>query len=218
MAAALAVSAVAGIIAVWGASSLIRNSAGGRTYSDLDTIPHRRVALVLGCSRTLAGGRANLFFNNRIAAAAALFKSGKADYLLVSGDNHVRGYDEATDMKESLVRMGVPAGRIYCDYAGFRTFDSMVRARDVFGLTEITVVSQEFHNLRAIYLASHLGIDAIAYNAPDVALRFGIRTWCRESLARFKTLLDVHVLPAKPRFLGPPISIGEYADTTISVE
>jgi len=91
----------------------------------------------------------NPFSEKRVAAAAELYRSGKIDYLLVSGDNHVRTYDEATDMKEALTQAGVPPEKIYCDFAGFRTLDSVVRAKEVFGETEITIVSQEFHNRRA---------------------------------------------------------------------
>jgi SanA protein len=126
------------------------------------------VALVLGCSPTVGGGYTNPFFATRIQAAAELFRLGKVDYLLVSGDNRRRDYDEPSAMKEALVAAGVPQNRIYCDYAGRRTLDSVVRAGDVFGQGNIIVVSQEFHNQRAIFIAQHRGIDAIGFNAPDV--------------------------------------------------
>lgn len=197
------------LVVVFGARALIRAAAQGRTYSDVSLIPHRRVGVLLGCSRRLANGRTNLFFTRRVTAAATLFKANKIEYIIVSGDNRVAGYDEPTDMKQALVERGVPAERIYCDYAGFRTLDSIVRARAVFGQTAITVVSQEFHNQRAIFIARQEGIDAVGFNAREVTSVGGVRTTLREQLARVKAVLDVHVLGTRPRFLGPRIEIGD---------
>ena len=163
---------------------------------------------MLGCVSRLADGRRNLFFTYRVQAAAELFHAGKVRFLIVSGDNHIRTYDEATDMKDELVRLGVPAERIQCDYAGFRTFDSVVRAKAVFGETELTVISQQFHNERAIFIAQHSGLDLIGFNARDVGTYHGFLTRCREQLARVRTVLDVYVLPTRPHFLGPKIQIG----------
>ena len=194
-----------------GATTLIDWEARGRTYSDVRLIPHRRVGLVLGCVKLLPGGWTNPFFSNRIEAAAALYRARKVDYLLVSGDNHVQSYDETKDMKASLMEAGVPGERIYCDYAGFRTLDSVVRAREVFGQTEITVVSQEFHNRRAIFIARHRGLDAIGFNAADVDARYSFKTRCREQLAKVNTLLDVFPFSRQPKFLGPKVKLGPAA-------
>jgi SanA protein len=101
-----------GLIWIASASLLVKKAARGRTYSDVGAIPARRVGLVLGCSRLLPDGRRNGFFDNRIQAATSLIRAGKVGYLVVSGDNHVRGYDEPEDMKDSLVQAGVPAARI----------------------------------------------------------------------------------------------------------
>ena len=190
------------------AAALVRCAARGRTYQNTAAIPHRRVGLVLGCAKYLSDGRANLFFKNRIHAAARLFRAGKVDYLLVSGDNHIAGYNEPADMKDSLVESGVPAERIYCDFAGFRTLDSVVRAKEIFGQTELTVVSQPFHNQRAIFIARNRGMDAVGFNADEVAGSIGLRTRCREQLARVKTVLDVYLLRTQPKFLGERIRIG----------
>jgi SanA protein len=200
---------LAALLAIAVAARTIHREARGRTYGNLASVPHRRVGLVLGCSKQLSYGRRNLFFETRIRAAAELFRAGKVDYLIVSGDNHAREYDESSDMKDSLIRQGVPAARIYCDYAGFRTLDSVVRAREVFGQTEITIISQEFHNRRAIFIARHRGVDAIGFNAPEVDAYNSFRTRCREQAARVGTLLDVLVLRTQPRFLGPKVAIGE---------
>lgn len=201
--------ALAGLLATVCASAIIGASAHGRTFRSVEAIPHRRVGVVLGCGKRLTAGKENLFFKNRVRAAAALFEAGKVDYLLVSGDNHVASYNESMDMKGSLIRLGVPAERIYCDFAGFRTLDSIVRAREVFGQSRFTVISQEFHNQRAIFIARHRSIDAIGFDADDVAARSGFTAMCREQFARVRTLLDVYLLRTGPRFLGPRITIGE---------
>ncbi len=192
-----------------GSGMLIRSSAEGRLYSDVSLIPFRKTGIVLGCSRKLADGRNNLFFAYRVSAAAKLFKANKISFLIVSGDNHVVGYDEATDMKHALVAAGAPSEKIYCDFAGFRTLDSMVRAKEVFGQTNITVISQAFHNQRAIYIARHVKLDAIGFNAKEVNAYHSTSTKMREQFARVKTVLDICLLGTQPKFLGKKIEISE---------
>ncbi|MBM4027404.1 MAG: vancomycin high temperature exclusion protein [Planctomycetes bacterium] len=204
------------IVAMVSAATEIRLAAKGRTYSAVDEVPYRRVGLVLGCSRTLQDGRRNLYFITRMKAAVRLFEAGKVDYLIVSGDNHIKGYDEPTDMKLALADAGVPTNRIYCDYAGFRTLDSVVRAREVFGQSEVTVISQRFHNERAIYIAGRRGVDAIGYNAEDVRSIHSVRTMLREQAARVKTVLDVSLLRTKPKFLGPRVEVGQIGSDQLS--
>ncbi len=134
------------------------------------------------------------------------------DYLLVSGDNSRETYDEPADMKRALVRLGVPADRIVCDYAEFSTLDSVVRAREVFLEETLVVVSQEFHVCRAIYIGKARGVDLVGFAARDVPRRHGIQTELREGLARFKAVLDVSLLGRQPRFLGETIAIGARAE------
>ncbi|MCB1061727.1 MAG: YdcF family protein [Verrucomicrobiae bacterium] len=204
----LSLAAALGLIAIIAGNLCVRQAASDRVYDSLEETPHRSAGLVLGCVKTLPNGRGNLFFRYRINAAAALYHAGKVDYLIVSGDNHRHGYDEPTDMRDALVAAGVPEDRIYRDYAGFRTLDSVVRAREIFSQTSLTIVSQSFHNERAIFIARENGIDAIGFNAKDVESLGGLRTRLREHLARFKTVLDVWVLDSKPKFLGPQIALG----------
>ena len=194
------------LLLIGAANILIRSASKGRLYADVQDIPHRPAALVLGCSRQLANGSPNLFFIKRVDAAARLFHAGKVDYLLVSGDNRFTHYDEATDMKNALVDLGVPADRVACDYAGLRTLDSVVRAKAVFGQTNITVVSQRFHNQRALYIAQRHGIDAIGFNAGEVVFRHSFKTKLREQFARVKTVLDIW-FGKRPRHLGAPVDI-----------
>ena len=196
------------LVAIVTATFMVRIAAHGKTYNTVGSIELRRVGLVLGCCKHLMCGRENLFFKYRVRAAAELFRAGKVEYLIVSGDNSVAHYDEATDMKNSIVERGVPPERIYCDFAGRRTLDSVVRAKEIFGQTNLTVISQKFHNQRAIFIARSKGIDAIGFNARAVDMRAGVRAKCREQLARVKTVLDVYFLGTGPRFLGEKIPIG----------
>lgn len=204
----LVATVVVALCSIFGASSLINRAARGRTYSDTQSIPHRPVGLILGCSKTLGHGYGNPFFQYRVAAAAKLYEAGKVNYLLVSGDNHIHAYDEAKDMKDSLAELGVPREKIFCDFAGFRTFDSVVRAREIFGQTQVTIISQEFHNRRAIFIARHEGIDAIGFNAPEVDAYDSFKTRCREQAAKVFAVLDIYLLRTRPKFLGPKVPIG----------
>ena len=193
----------------------VQHSAAERTFAEVAAVPSGiKVALVLGCSKKLPDGRSNRFFGKRIEAAAQLFEAGKCRALIVSGDNSVAGYDEPTDMKDALVAAGVPADKIHCDYAGFRTLDSVVRAQKVFGQSQVIIVSQRFHNERAIYLARSMGMDAYGFNAADAVLSTPLRlkNQAREALARVQAVLDIHVFRTQPKFLGP--TVGDWPSIT----
>jgi len=186
----------------------VEQRSRGALFDNTTELPHQHVALVLGCAPVLGHGWANPYFVNRMEAAAAVFKAGKADYLLVSGDNHTVEYDEPTAMKEALVRLGVPEERIALDYAGFSTSDSVLRAHLVFGLTDFSIISQRDHALRAIYIAQHHHLGAVGFAAKDIPARYGWRVSLREALARVRTVLDVNVWGRVPRFTGPQVPIG----------
>jgi len=175
-------------------------------YSDVQKIPRRKVGLLLGTSKLLVNGWVNLYFKYRIDAATALFKAGKIDYILISGDNGTKEYNEPEDMKQALIENGIPADKIVLDYAGFRTFDSVFRAEKIFGQKKFTIISQDFHTRRAIYIAQHLGLDAIGFNAEDVSKNYGFKTHLREKFARTNMFLDF-LFSAKPKFLGKKILI-----------
>jgi SanA protein len=189
------------------ANLLVSSNARGKTFDEIQDVPHNRVGLLLGTSREGRSGNLNAYYSFRIDAAFELFEAGKIKYILISGDNGTREYDEPTMMKNDLVARGVPASRIYLDYAGFRTFDSMERALKVFGQKQFTVISQKFHNERAIYLAESFGIEAIGYNAKDVKKNAGFRTRLREYFARAKVFIDLWT-GKKSKFLGEPVKIG----------
>lgn len=201
------VAVALGVLLVVACEWRIAAAAKGRCFSEAGSVPETHAALVLGTSSRRANGMPNRFFGPRMTAAADLFKNGKVKALIVSGDNSRADYDEPTEMKEALVRLGVPPDRIVCDYAGFRTLDSVVRAKEVFGQTRIIIVSQRFHNERAIYLARASGIEAFGLNARDVPVAASPKTYVREKFACVKAVLDVNVLRTRPRFLGEPVSV-----------
>ena len=193
--------------AIWLSRAAIARSADGRVFEEAADVPECEVALVLGCARVLPDGRRNLYFKHRMAAVVKLWESGRVKHILVSGDNSRKDYDEPTDMKEALAEAGLPEDRIHCDYAGFRTLDSVVRAKDVFLLDRFVVVSQEFHVERALYIAKELGIEAYGYPARDVGGKAGMKTKAREDLARVKAVLDMKLLNTQPKFRGEPVPI-----------
>ena len=206
-----AVGAILCLLAIAAVSACVKFSALGRTYDDPADVPHRRVGLLLGCPRLVTNRRPNYFFRYRIEAAVRLFEAGKVDCLLVSGDNFSEGCTETADMQESLIAAGVPAGKIFCDFDGLRTLDSVVRAREIFGQTELTVISQKFHNERAIFIARRHGMDAIGFNARMPGGFFGFLNLCREQLARVRAVLDAYLLETQPKLLGQKTPIGVLA-------
>lgn len=185
---------------------IVENAAKGRTFNSVDKIKANKVGLLLGTAEYRSSGGINLYFKYRIDAAVKLFNSGKIDYILVSGDNGTKYYNEPAAIKKALLKRGIPKDKIILDYAGFRTLDSVIRAREVFGQDHITVISQEFHNERAIYLAESHGIKAVGFNAKDVSESYGLKTQIREYFARVKAIIDV-IFNVKPKFLGEKIDI-----------
>jgi SanA protein len=180
--------------------------ACGRVHAEIEAVPQAEIALVLGTSYKLPGGALNPFFAGRIAAAARLYHAGKARHLLLSG-NRTGGHDEPTAMREALAAQGVPESATTLDYAGFRTLDSFARAKQIFGVSRLTIVTDDFHASRAVLLARHFGIDAQAYCSESLPLRSSKKTRLREIGARGKALLDLYVLRTQPRFLGPPVRL-----------
>lgn len=185
----------------------VENAAESRIYISVDSVPHNKVALLLGTNPLNKRGRPNSYFTTRINTAAELYHAGKVDFIIASGDNHTKKYDEATAMRDSLIAHGVPECRIILDFAGFRTLDSVVRAKEVFGCDSLTIISQADHDARALYLADANGIKAVAIAA---SLRAGrlvrTRLALREWLARDKMMLDLW-FGKQPHFLGEKIEI-----------
>lgn len=191
--------------AIWFSNTLIVDSARGKLYTDTSTIPFNRVGLLLGTSKHLKNGNLNPYYVHRIDAATRLMKAGKIKYLVISGDHGKKDYNEPETMREDLFYAGINPSQAYLDYAGFRTFDSLVRLKEIFGQDSVTVISQPFHNERAMYIARKLGIAAIGYNAKD-PMNPGLKTPFREKFARVKVVLDF-MSGNKPKFMGKKIII-----------
>ena len=175
-------------------------------YEGVEDIPKRKVGLVLGTSKYLVGGGINHFYKYRMEAAYTALMEGKVDYLILSGDNRHKEYNEPARMKKTLLKMGVPSEKLVLDYAGFRTLDSVIRADKVFGQESYVVISQKFQNERAVYIGRKRGIDVIALNARDPKKK---SVYMREIFAKAKAFLDVNFLNTQPKFLGEKIEVGE---------
>jgi SanA protein len=184
----------------------VEKASKGKLYFDTQAIPFNKVGLLLGTSKYIPGGRLNPYYQFRIDAAANLIRAGKIRYLIISGDNSRKDYNEPEQMRQDLIATGIDSSIIYLDYAGFRTFDSMVRLKEIFSQTAVTVISQPFHNQRAIYIASKEGINAIGFNAKDLNGNLGFKVQAREKLARVKMFLDFW-LGNKPKYLGKKIAL-----------
>ncbi|NMM50438.1 SanA/YdcF family protein [Marinigracilibium pacificum] len=170
--------------------------------SSIDELDHAEVGLVLGTSRFLVKGGENPFFSKRIDAAAELYHSGKVDHLLVSGDNKYKSYNEPRFMYQALIEKGVPHESITFDFAGFRTLDSVVRSKEIFGLNEVVIVTQEFHAYRALQIGKKIGLNAQAFAAEEVPLNESFFVRAREILARTAMFADLYILNTQPEHLG----------------
>lgn len=197
----------------------IANSTKGKTFSDISTIKKNRVGLLLGTAKYYKEGGINLYFKYRIDAAVELYNNDKIDFILVSGDNSTQYYNEPITFKKELIKRGIPEEVIFLDYAGFRTLDSVVRAEAIFGQETFTVISQQFHNERAIYIAEKRGINVIGYNARDIDGKSGFKVKLREYFARTKAFLDV-VFNVGPKFYGEKIEIKriQKVDTILKID
>jgi len=176
------------------------------SYNSVNAIPHNHCAVVLGTNKFISAGKENLYYNYRIQSAVLLYKNKKIDYIIVSGDNKYRNYNEPVSMFNDLVEAGIPRERIFLDYAGFRTLDSVVRCFMVFGQHQFTVISQPFHNHRAVFLGRERGLEVIAFNAGDLSGRPSIKVILREIGARVLLAYDL-LTGTQPHFLGEKIII-----------
>jgi SanA protein len=192
---------LAAVFAMIAADRRVESCAAGRVFTSVEDVPAREFGLLLGTTRLVKGKYRNDYFYKRIRAAADLYRAGKIRKIIVSGDNSRTDYNETGDMKRELAAEGVAPDDVLMDYAGFRTLDSVVRARNLYGANELTVISQEFHVERAVYLADRHGIDAVGFAAEDSSVQSArVRLAVRESLARVLAVLDAEILHRKPHF------------------
>lgn len=178
-----------------------------RLYSNVSEIPAKKVALLLGTVKWIRKGQINRYFKYRIEAAVALYQAGKIQHIIASGDNRTRFYNEPREMRKSLIEQGIPPQAITLDYAGFRTLDSVVRCKEIFSQDDIIIISQPFHNKRALFISDFYGIKAIGFNAQSVPFRIDMKTRVREYFARLKAVLDLYILRTQPKFLGEKVHL-----------
>ncbi|MBT5346773.1 DUF218 domain-containing protein [bacterium] len=184
----------------------ISHSTQVQTFTTASSIPVKKVGLLLGTSKYTVNGEVNLFYKYRLQAAKDLYDNDKVEFLILSGDNSTQNYNEPYTMQQDLLELGVPEEKLFLDHAGFRTLDSVVRASKVFDEDDFTIISQNFHNQRALFIANNKNIQAIAFNAKDVPKDVSLRVFLREKLARVKTVIDLF-FKVEPKFLGEKILI-----------
>ena len=194
--------ALAGVLLAWLAERRLDSLADARMSGDASRLPDVDVALVLGTAPIGPEGGPNVYFVRRLDAAAALWKAGKVKYLIVSGSDV-----EPDAMRDGLIARGVPAAAIYRDPAGDRTWDSVLRARDVFGQKRLIIVSQRFHLSRALFLANHAGIEAWSFEARDVDSPYSVFTELRRFPSALRAFFDVWT-EAPPPQAAPSVRVG----------
>ena len=177
-------------------NQIVVSNAEGKVFSEIDSIKYNKVGLLLGTTPQARITKVkNYFFIYRLDAAEQLYRAGKIKQILISGDeNSLDGVNEPECMRDSLVARGVPTSAIILDGKGYRTINSIINANKVYGLKSFTIISQEFHNERAIYQAEHLGLDVEnlqAYNAKNPKSTRALITYAREYLARVKMFWDL---------------------------
>ena len=171
---------------------IVNAAAKGKTFSQAANVTHHHYALLLGTNPKSKSGGINSFYFNRIEATTQLYLAGKFDRLIISGATVDEGYDEPQSMRADLMARGVPDSIMTLDGKGFRTINSIERAKNDFGIDSLIVISQEFHNKRAIFQAQHYGIEAIGFNADDSPFRYWrIKNHLREYLARVKVVFEM---------------------------
>ncbi len=191
------------VFLIWLLNHWVINNSYSYVYTNWSLLPENNVGLVLGTSPYTRDGQPNPQFQGRVDAAAQLYQLGKVKHLLVSGANPDKSYNEPRAMWQALIKLGVPQSAITMDFAGFRTFDSIARAQLVFGINRLTVITQQYHAYRAVFIGKKLHIGMVAYAAPGgAALGMFSRTRIREVLARVKAVLDIFLLDTEPKFTG----------------
>jgi SanA protein len=205
--------ALSGLCSTLIANVWVKRSADPYVFRLVSDVPHRRVAIVPG-ARVYESGRVSSILADRLQAAADLYRAGKVDRILASGDHATRGYDEVNPMRRWLLRHGVRDDDIFLDHAGLRTLDTMERAKRVFLVEEAVVCTNEFHLHRSVFLARRAGIDAVGLVSDRRTYKAPVYNAFREHFARARAFLDGYVLRPDPTHLGAPIPIDGDAAAT----
>jgi len=198
------IGVVGGIVFVIITNHIV-NYAANFWSSELDDMPSADAIMVLGA--LVNDGRPSPTLALRLDRAIELYNAGKAPKIIVSGDHGQKEYNEVCAMKFYLLERGVPRDDIFLDHAGFNTYDSMYRAKAIFGVNTLIITTQQFHISRSVYIARKLGIEAYGYPCTMFLNYYNRQYGDRESLAKIKAFIDVHILQRGPRFLGEPISL-----------
>lgn len=181
---------------------LIMHLGKDKTTTDINHIKARQVGLVLGTSRYLRNGQLNPFYQYRIEGAIKLYQQGKVKHLLLSGDNSKKNYNEPLAMQTDLLKAGIPAEAMTLDYAGLRTLDSIARAKQIFKLQEFTIITQQFHCERAIFIANKYDLDTQCFAVPSATGMNHAKVMTREFLARIKSIIDLYIINKQPKYTG----------------
>lgn len=202
---AIVIVGVLGAAAVWGIDYYVE-STGKERMTSLDAAPESDAILVLGAYVT-PDGQVSEMLRDRLDMGYALYAAGKAPKIIVSGDHGTVSYDEVNAMRAYLQEKGVPRADIFMDHAGFDTYDSLCRAKDVFMAQKLLVVSQAYHLYRALYIAKQIGLDAAGVGADTYEYPGMPYYRLREYPARVKAFLQAQVFKPEPKFLGDPIPV-----------
>lgn len=189
----LAFLVITGIVASTTAYVYVNMETDDAVTDHVESISGGHAGLVLGTSPWVRSGRENPYYWNRINAAVDLYSRGRIRTLLISGDNRHASYNEPEMMKSDLILRGVSIDDVKLDFGGTDTYQSMYRCRHEFGFDSIVVISQEFHNRRAVYMGRHMGLKVVGFNVPDVQGLPRVRMTIREAMARAKMLFQLHV-------------------------
>lgn len=190
---------------VFGLNYYIYSSTKSSIYSDTNKVSKSYTALVLG-AKVYRNGNLSVILQDRVNTALDLYQSKKITRFLLSGDHGKSNYDEVNLMKDYLIKKGVPKQDIFLDHAGFDTYDSVYRAKHIFNVTEIVIVTQHFHVKRAVYIAKSLGLKVQGFTADKHQYGIAKKMVLRESLANVKAFLEL-LFHKKPKYLGSIIDI-----------
>lgn len=185
---------------------LVVTSTRSSVIENIDSLDTKTVALVFGTSKSTQSGNKNLFFADRIRAATELYRAGKIRHIIVSGDNRTKFYNEPRDMLRALEIRGIPEDAITLDYAGLRTLDTVVRCKEIFGQTDVILVTQAFHANRAQFIAERVGLNSQVFAAEYQSYTYRSLKQ-REYLARALAVSDLYIFKRSPKYLGDPIQL-----------
>ena len=183
----------------------IKTVTNNRRYFQAEKVPSEPVAIVFGAG-VWADGTPTPMLADRVEGAVELYRLGRVNKILMTGDNATREYNEVVAMQQYAERLGVPSQDIKLDYAGFSTYESCYRAKVIFGVERAVLITQKYHLPRAVYTCNQLGIQAVGLGTPDWgkfrddSMRFYTQ---REVLAVIKAIVELHIIRPKPTFLGP---------------